>query len=148
MLKVRPGASRGGARPTRSLCLQAPAGGSSWKDPWQVSRSPGTQVPQHILTAHPLRRFVRIVVRWATISRIKLDIDYIPGIDNEWTDALSHNMEHKKGFFPPEQRIEFFVNDLLSPCQEPFRVPEHGRWPDQLRKLEYKNAQTLVPHGF
>ena len=28
------------------------------------------------------------------------------------------------------------------------RVPEHDRWPDQLRKLESMNAQTLVPHGF
>ena len=49
-------------------------------------------------TAHPLRRFVQVIIRWATISRIKLE--YLPGIDNEWSDALSRNKEFIKGFFP------------------------------------------------
>ena len=99
-------------------------------------------------TAHPLRRFVQVIIRWATISRIKLEVDYIPGIDNEWADAVSRNKEFIKCFFPAEQRIEFSVNDLLNPGHEPMRVPGHDRWPDQRRKLESMSAQTtLVPHG-
>ena len=39
----------GGAHPKHSHLLQAPAGGSSSKDPWQISHSPGTQVPKHNL---------------------------------------------------------------------------------------------------
>ena len=99
-------------------------------------------------TAHPLRRFVQVIIRWATISRIKLDVDYIPGIENECADALSRKKEFIKDFFPSEQGIEFSVNDLLTSGHEPLRVPEHDRWPVQLRKLESMSAQTLVPHGF
>ena len=108
----------------------------------------GAAIVKGFTTAHPLRRFVQVITRWATISRIKLEVDYLPGIDNEWADALSRNKEFIKGFFPSERRIDFSVNDLLSPGHEPMRVPEHDRWPGQLRKLESMNAQTLVPHGF
>ena len=98
--------------------------------------------------AHPLRRFVQVITRWATISWVNLEVDNIPGIDNEWANALSRNKEFIKGFFPPEQRIEFSVNDLLRPSHQPRRLPEHDRWPDQLRRLESMSAQTLVVHGF
>ena len=54
----------------------------------------------------------------------------------EWADALSRNKEFIKGFFPPEQRIEVSVNDLLIPGHQPRSVPEHDRWPDQLRRVE------------
>ena len=46
--------------------------------------------------AHPLRRFVQVIIPWATISRIKLEIDDIPGIDNEWADALSRNKDSSR----------------------------------------------------
>ena len=102
----------------------------------------GAATMKGFTTAHPLRRFVQVIVRWATISRIKLEID------NEWAAALSRNKKFIKGFFPPKQRIELSVNDQLSTGHEPFRVLEHDRWPDKLRKMESMNAQTLVPHGF
>ena len=134
----------------------------SWKDPWQISHSPGTQVPKHSLwsaalscwrnwrclsaacarhfgradfrthhiaaglgqrhftTAHSLRRFVEVISRWATIFRIKLEIDHILGIDSEWAGALSRNKELIKGCFPPEQRTEFFVNDYSAPVMNRF----------------------------
>ena len=94
-------------------------------------------------TADPLRRFVQVTIRWATIFRVKLDVDYLPGIDNEWVDALSRSEDSINSFLPPEQRIEFSVNDLPSPVHQPMRV--RG---GQLRKLEVMSAQRLAPHGF
>ena len=65
--------------------------------------------------AHPLRHLFHFIIRWATISLVKLEVDNILGIDNEWANALSRNKVSIKGFFPPAQRIEFSVNDLLRP---------------------------------
>ena len=86
---------------------------------------------------------VQLATRWAKISRVKLKVDYLSGIDNEWADALSRKKDSIKGFFQPEQRIEFSVNDLLSLRHQPMRVPQHERWPDQLRKL--MSAEICTP---
>ena len=43
----------------------------------------GAAITKGFTTARPLRRFVQVIVRWVTISRVKLEFDYIPGIDNE-----------------------------------------------------------------
>ena len=51
----------------------------------------GGAIMKGFTTAHPLRRFVQVLIRWATVSRIKLEADYLPGIDNEWADPLSRN---------------------------------------------------------
>ena len=75
----------------------------------------GAAIMKGFTTAHPLRGSVQVIIRWATISRIKLEVDYLPGIDNEWADALSRNNEFINGFFPSEQRIEFSVNDCSAP---------------------------------
>ena len=95
----------------------------------------GAAIMKGFTTAHPLRRFVQVFTRRATISRIKLEVDYLPGIDNEWADALSRNKDSIKGFFPRAQRIEFYLIDLLSPGHQPKRIPEYERWPVQLREL-------------
>ena len=43
----------------------------------------GAAIVKGFTTAHPLRRFVQVITRWAIISRIKLEVDYLPRIDNE-----------------------------------------------------------------
>ena len=63
-------------------------------------------------TAHPLRRFVEVFTRWATFPCIKLEVDYIQRIDNEWADALSRDKDSITEFFLPTQRIELRRNDL------------------------------------
>ena len=65
----------------------------------------GAAITKGFTTARPLRRFVQVIVRWATISRVKLEVDYIPGNDNEWPDALSRKKEFIKGFFPPDSAL-------------------------------------------
>ena len=107
----------------------------------------GTAIMKGFTTKHPLRRFVQVITRWATISCVKLEVD-LPGIDNEWADGLSRNKAFIKGFFPPEQRIEFSVNDLLRPGHQPRRVPEHDRWSHQLRKLESISARRWFSMAF
>ena len=56
--------------------------------------TPGAAIVRGFTTSHPLRRFVQVIIRWATTTRVKLEVDFFPGIDNEWADALSRN----KGF--------------------------------------------------
>ena len=75
-----------------------------------------------------------------TISRIKLEADHLSG---STTSGPTRSVATRNSF-PSEQRIESSVFDLL---RLPRRVPVHDRWPDQLRKLESMNLQTLVPHG-
>ena len=62
--------------------------------------SAGAAIMKGFTTAGPLRRFVQVTIRWATITRVKLEIDYLPGIDNEWADALSRNKDFNQGFLP------------------------------------------------
>ena len=73
----------------------------------------GAAIMKEFTTAHLLRRFVQVFTRWAAIYRVTLEVGFLPGIDNDWADALSRSKDSMKGFFPPAQRINFCLNDLF-----------------------------------
>ena len=84
------------------------------------------------------------------------------GIDNEWADALSRKKDSIKDFFPPEQRFEFAVNDLLCPGRQPMRgrnrelsssssfVKDHG-WlqtsETHVAREPERRCARVSPHG-
>ena len=60
----------GGASPKHSQFLWGLAGGSSSKNPWQISRSPGTQEPTHSLSSAALSCWRSL--RWWSVACARL----------------------------------------------------------------------------
>ena len=86
-------------------------------------------------------------MRWATIFRIKLEVDGLPGIDNEWADALNRDKDSVRGFLLPEQRVSTTFTQFGQSTEADTRTWTMAR-PVQLLELERRNVQVLVPHGF
>ena len=107
----------------------------------------GAAIMKDFTTSHPLRRFVQIVVRWATTSRVKLEV---ATSQESTTSGPTHSAATRN---PPRisSRRNSASNSLWMSCSDQGinrdASPSTTKVPDQLRRLESGCAQTLVPHG-
>ena len=91
--------------------------------------------------AKSLCYFLQLFSVWSEKVNACIEIDHIPGQENDLADGLSRGFEQTLNSLDPDCRFVVSMEDLLNVRQPVQKLPPHAPWPERLRMLQLSSTR-------